>query len=110
MAGAGQQQNDAVIVVSSDDDADVGNHGYSPASAGGKQSSDSAAGDDAEDMLMDMADDRLVKVEDDPGQVGCAVGSMCMYTCSTCWYVQIAESTEFHIWFADTSTMHYRCC
>lgn len=72
MAGAGQQQNDTVIEIS-DDDADVGNDGCMvPAGAGGKQQRDSAGEDGAEGMLVDMADDRLVKA--DPGQVGCAAG------------------------------------
>ena len=88
VAGTGQQQHDTVIVVSSDDDVgddvgnDVGNGGCSPAGTGGKQQSDSAAGGDAEDMLVDVADEGLVKAEDDPGQVGTAAGSMSMYRCS----------------------------
>lgn len=74
MAGAGQQQDPAAILISSDDD--VGNDGCGPAGDAGKQQSDSAAGEDAEDMLVDMADDRQVKAEDDPGQVGHAAGSL----------------------------------
>ena len=96
VAGAGQQPDHSVIEIS-DDDADVGSDGGSPAGAGGKQQSDSAAEDDGEDILIDMADDRLVKAEDDPGQVGYAAGSMCMYRCSTCKHVKLAESTQMKI-------------
>ena len=51
-------------------DAHVEDDDNSPAGSGDKNQNGSAADDVAQEMCVDMEDDRLVDAEDDSGQVG----------------------------------------
>lgn len=69
-ADASRQQTHAVTAASDDAQVETQDDDNSPAGSGGKNQNDSAADDVAQEMCVDMEDDKLVNAEDDSGQVG----------------------------------------
>ena len=76
VADGSQEQTHTVTAASDEADVDVDDDS-SPTGGPVKQQSDKAA-DDAEEMQVDKGDERLIRAEDDPGQVGLAATTTCM--------------------------------